>query len=68
MIRILDIALKDLLQLARDVKTFIFLVFMPVVFTLLFGFAFGGFSSAVRSAPADRLYQPGQSLGQPGIA
>ena len=29
MIRILDIALKDLMQLARDSKTFVFLVFMP---------------------------------------
>jgi len=48
MIRILDIALKDLLQLTRHLKTFIFLVFMPIIFTLLFGFAFGGFSS-----PAD---------------
>ena len=46
MIRILDIALKDLMQLTRDSKTFVFLVFMPVIFTLLFGFAFGGFSSA----------------------
>ncbi len=46
MIRILDIAFKDLLQFTRDLKTFIFLVFMPVIFTLLFGFAFGGFSSA----------------------
>jgi ABC-2 type transport system permease protein len=42
-IRILDIAGKDLLQLARDQKTFIFLLIMPVVFTLLFGYAFGGF-------------------------
>jgi ABC-2 type transport system permease protein len=33
------------MQLSRDSKTFVFLVFMPVVFTLLFGFAFGGFSS-----------------------
>ena len=43
MIRILDIALKDLLQLSRDFKTFMFLLFMPLVFTFLFGFAFGGF-------------------------
>ena len=43
MIRILDIAGKDLLQLVRDQKTFIFLLIMPVVFTLLFGYAFGGF-------------------------
>ncbi len=43
MIRILDIALKDLLQLSRDFKTFMFLLIMPIVFTFLFGFAFGGF-------------------------
>jgi len=45
MIRILDIALKDLMQLVRDFKTFMFLLIMPIVFTLLFGYAFGGFGS-----------------------
>lgn len=44
MTRILDIAFKDLLQLTRDFKTFMFLLLMPVLFTFLFGFAFGGFS------------------------
>jgi ABC-2 type transport system permease protein len=43
MIRILDIAFNDLLQLSRDFKTFMFLLIMPILFTLLFGFAFGGF-------------------------
>ena len=43
MIRILDIALKDLMQLMRDMKTFMFLLAMPIIFTFLFGFAFGGF-------------------------
>ena len=52
MIRILDIALKDLMQILRDRKTFLFLLVMPVVFTLLFGFAFGGFS---KSSPDLRL-------------
>jgi ABC-2 type transport system permease protein len=42
--RILDITFKDLMQLARDVKTFMFLLIMPILFTLLFGYAFGGFS------------------------
>ncbi|MGB8983629.1 MAG: ABC transporter permease [Anaerolineales bacterium] len=45
MIRILDIALKDLMQLSRDFKTFMFLLIMPIIFTFLFGYAFGGFSS-----------------------
>ncbi len=44
MIRILDIALKDLLQLVRERSTFLFLLIMPIAFTLLFGYAFGGFS------------------------
>jgi ABC-2 type transport system permease protein len=42
-LRILDIAQKDLLQLMRDRKTFMFLLIMPVIFTFLFGYAFGGF-------------------------
>jgi ABC-2 type transport system permease protein len=43
--RILDIALKDLLQIVRDWKAAFFLLVMPIVFTLIFGFAFGGFGS-----------------------
>jgi ABC-2 type transport system permease protein len=43
-IRIFDITLKDLVQLLRDRKTFLFLLIMPIIFTFLFGFAFGGFS------------------------
>ena len=41
--RSFDIAQKDLLQLMRDRKTFMFLLMMPVIFTFLFGYAFGGF-------------------------
>ena len=40
--RILDITRKDLTQILRDPKVFMFLLIMPIVFTLLFGFAFGG--------------------------
>lgn len=43
--RILDLALKDLRQILRDRQSAFFLLIMPVVFTLLFGFAFGGFDS-----------------------
>ena len=42
MIRILDLAWKDLLQNLREKQTFMFLLIMPIIFTLLFGFAFGG--------------------------
>ena len=50
MIRIIDIALKDLLQFLRERETFLFLLIMPVVFTLLFGFAFGGFGGGESDA------------------
>jgi len=40
--RILDITCKDLTQLMRQRNTFLFFLIMPIAFTLLFGFAFGG--------------------------
>jgi ABC-2 type transport system permease protein len=49
---ILDITLKDLTQLARNRMTFLFLLIMPIAFTLLFGYAFGGFS---KGTPDPRL-------------
>lgn len=42
--RILDLALKDLSQLIRDWKASVFLLIMPIGFTLLFGFVFGSSS------------------------
>jgi len=42
-LRIFDITIKDLLQLVRDRKIFLFLLIMPITFTFLFGYAFGGF-------------------------
>ena len=63
MTRILDIAFKDLLQLMRDFKTFMFLLLMPVLFTFLFGFAFGGFSGPSDSRlPVGYLDQDGTWL------
>lgn len=41
--RIIDLALKDLLQIVRDWRAAVFLVIMPIGFTVMFGFAFGGF-------------------------
>jgi len=42
-VRVLDLTAKDLLQLLRDGRTAGFLLIMPIAFTFLFGFAFGGF-------------------------
>ena len=38
--RVIDLALKDLLQVVRDWKAGLFLVAMPVLFTAFFGFIF----------------------------
>jgi len=38
--RILDLTIKDLVQILRDRKTLIFLVAMPVVFTIFMGFMY----------------------------
>ena len=42
--KIFDLTAKDILQNLRDRQTFLFLLIMPIAFTVLFGFAFGGFS------------------------
>jgi ABC-2 type transport system permease protein len=62
--RVLDLTIKDLRQLARDRMTFIFLLLMPVVFTLLFGFAFGGFSTADSRLPLGLINNDSGPLGQ----
>ena len=47
--RILDIAMKDLSQILRDKKSLLFLVAMPVIFTIFMGFAYRGSSSNNKS-------------------
>jgi ABC-2 type transport system permease protein len=42
--RMIDLLLKDMIQLIRDWKAATFLVVMPIAFTLFFGFLFGGTS------------------------
>jgi ABC-2 type transport system permease protein len=66
MIRILDITQKDLLQLVRDRKAFLFLLIMPVAFTLLFGYAFGGFggSSSDSRLPVGYLDQDNSRISR----
>jgi ABC-2 type transport system permease protein len=39
---IIDIAIKDIQETLRDRKTALFLLIMPIIFTVMFGFAFGG--------------------------
>jgi len=43
--KFIDIAIKDLYQLFKDWKPAVFLLAAPILFTLLFGFMFGGFGS-----------------------
>lgn len=46
MVRVIDLAIKDLKQIVRDWRAAVFLIVMPIAFTLMFGFAFGGFGSS----------------------
>ena len=39
--RVIDLALKDLLQIVQDWKSALFLVIMLILFTLFFGLVFG---------------------------
>jgi ABC-2 type transport system permease protein len=47
--KFMDIALKDFYQLFKDWKPLIFLVVAPILFTLMFGFMFGGFGGPSES-------------------
>lgn len=44
--RIIDLALKDLSQMLRDKRSLLFLVAMPIIFTLFMGFAYRGSSQS----------------------
>jgi ABC-2 type transport system permease protein len=51
LLRVIDLAIKDLKQIVRDWRAAVFLIAMPIAFTLLFGFAFGGFGSSEAEDP-----------------
>jgi linearmycin/streptolysin S transport system permease protein len=65
-IRILDIAFNDIRQLMRERMTFIFLLVMPIAFTLLFGYAFGAFGGGPSDVrlPVGYLDLDGSSLSK----
>ena len=65
--RMLDLALNDLRQVLRDRKTAFFLLIMPLAFTVLFGFAFGGFDVGEPDdprLPVGLLDQDGSALSR----
>ncbi len=49
--RTLDIALKDILQIVRDRRSLMFLVLMPLVFTLFMGYAYRRGATAEDTRP-----------------
>jgi len=53
--KFLDITLKDLYQLVKDWQPPIFLIAAPILFTLMFGLMFGGFSGPGGNTEEDRL-------------
>ncbi len=65
--RIIDLVGKDLLLIIRDWKSFLFLLTMPVLFTLVFGFAFGGFDTgSEETAPCLPVGFLDRDRGSPG--
>jgi ABC-2 type transport system permease protein len=62
--RIFDITLKDFTQILRNRMTFLFLLIMPIAFTLLFGLAFGGSSNQSSDArlPVGLLNQDNSAI------
>ena len=63
---ILHIAFNDFVQMLRDRNTYLFLLIMPIGFTLLFGFAFRGQDngSADQRLPVGYVDQDGSMLSQ----
>jgi ABC-2 type transport system permease protein len=57
--RVLYLALKDMRQTLRDRLSFLFLLLMPVIFTLVFSFVFSGHGSAPTQAQLTVLDQDG---------
>ena len=60
--RVLDLAAKDLKQLLRDWKAAFFLLVMPIAFTLLFSFIFGGQGNQDSRVKVGFLDQDGDAL------
>jgi ABC-2 type transport system permease protein len=64
-VRLMDLALKDLSQLIRDWKASVFLLIMPIGFTLLFGLIFSSSSgSADARLPVGVLDADGSLLSE----
>ena len=61
---IIHIALNDFVQMLRDRNTYLFMLIMPIAFTLLFGFAFSGQNSgdADQRLPVGFTNQDGSPL------
>ncbi len=57
--KFISIAVKDLLQLVRDKQTILFLILMPVLFTLFFVLIFGG----SYGSPDDSGEETGYTIG-----
>jgi len=65
--KIFDLALKDLSQILRDKKSLLFLVAMPIVFTLFMGFAYssgGGDENADTRLPLALVAETDSRLSQ----
>ena len=60
---VIDVALKDILQVLRDKKSALLLVLMPILFTLFFGAAFSAKEADTRLPVGWISNDPGGALG-----
>jgi ABC-2 type transport system permease protein len=62
--RIFDLILKNVTQIVRDWKAAFFMLVMPIIFTLLMGFIFGGFGSGEEDSrlPVGFVDQDGSAI------
>jgi ABC-2 type transport system permease protein len=62
-VRVIDLALKDLLQIVRDRRSAFFLVVMPILFTIFFGLIFGSSADGDPRLPVGFVnYDQGSAL------
>ena len=64
--RIVDLAYKDILQVLRDWKSALFLLVMPILFTVFFGLIFGPVISSDQKAMKDPRLPVGWINQDPG--
>ena len=62
--RMLNLALKDIRQVMRDKRTFLFMLLMPIVFTFVMGLAFSSSNTGDQRPVVGLLDRDGSAASQ----